>query len=183
MAAIRDLDRVGDVKITVPDERFAPQIEAAAYFLCLEALTNAAKYAQATIVTVSIMTTGGMLLVEIADDGIGGADPANGTGLLGLRDRLDALGGMLTVEAHRTGRSSTAQSRSTFQAARKGARRARPKWRRLLPKPRRRHAAPPDRHRHRATGGNRPPCAEFDPVRIGRHTRPATRWSADDSGS
>ena len=48
LAAIRDLDRVGDVKITVPDERFAPQIEAAAYFLCLEALTNAAKYAQAT---------------------------------------------------------------------------------------------------------------------------------------
>ena len=103
LAAIRDLDRVGDVKITVPDERFAPQIEAAAYFLCLEALTNAAKYAQATIVTVSIMTTGGMLLVEIADDGIGGADPANGTGLLGLRDCLDALGGMLTVESSQDG--------------------------------------------------------------------------------
>ena len=49
------------------------------------------------------MTTGGMLLVEIADDGIGGADPANGTGLLGLRDRLDALGGMLTVESSQDG--------------------------------------------------------------------------------
>ena len=103
LAAIRDLDRAGDIKITVPDERFAPPMEAAAYFLSLEALTNAAKYAQATIVTVSIMTTGGMLLVEIADDGIGGADPANGTGLLGLRDRLDALGGVLTVESSQDG--------------------------------------------------------------------------------
>ena len=103
LAAIRDLDPVGDVKITVPDERFAPQVEAAAYCLCLEALTNAAKYAQATIVTASARIADGMLVVEIADDGIGGADPTNGTGLLGLRDRLDALGGMLTVESSQDG--------------------------------------------------------------------------------
>jgi hypothetical protein len=97
-AAIRDLNRLGDVTITVPEELFAPQVEAAAYFLCLEALTNVAKYAQATTVTVSVRTVSGMLLIEIADDGIGGADPAKGTGLLGLRDRLDALGGILTVQ-------------------------------------------------------------------------------------
>jgi hypothetical protein len=98
LAAIRDLDRLGDVTITVPNERFAPQIEAAAYFLCLEALTNVAKYAHATTVTVSVRTVNGKLLIEIADDGIGGTDPAKGSGLLGLRDRLDALGGVLTVQ-------------------------------------------------------------------------------------
>jgi hypothetical protein len=98
LATIRDLNRLGEVTITVPDERFAPQVEAAAYFLCLEALTNVAKYAHATTATVSVRTVSGMLLIEIADDGIGGADPAAGTGLLGLRDRLDALGGVLTVE-------------------------------------------------------------------------------------
>ena len=66
-------------------------------------MTNVAKYAQAGTVAISARIADGMLVVEIADDGIGGADPAKGSGLLGLRDRLDALGGLLTVESSQDG--------------------------------------------------------------------------------
>ena len=79
--------------------RFAPAVEAAVYFLCSEALANAAKHADATGVTIRMAEAGGRLLVEIADDGIGGADPARGTGLRGLADRIEALGGRLSVES------------------------------------------------------------------------------------
>jgi signal transduction histidine kinase len=104
LAAIRDLDPVsGRVEITVPAVRFPRDIEAAAYFLCVEALTNVAKYANATSTSVVITAADGMLVVEIADNGIGGADPAKGTGLLGLRDRLDVLGGGLDVQSSNRG--------------------------------------------------------------------------------
>jgi signal transduction histidine kinase len=79
--------------------RLAPAIEAAVYFLCSEALTNAAKHADATTVTIDITESGGRLLVEVADDGVGGADPARGSGLRGLADRIEALGGGLSVES------------------------------------------------------------------------------------
>jgi PAS domain S-box-containing protein len=85
-----------DVEIAL-DERLPPSIEAAAYYVVSEALANIAKYAQATAVTVSIGRQDGYALVEVADDGIGGADPTRGSGLRGLADRVEALDGRLEV--------------------------------------------------------------------------------------
>ena len=79
--------------------RLTPAIEAAAYFLCSEALANAAKHAKATRMTMSVTDSGGRLVVMIADDGVGGADPARGSGLRGLSDRIEALGGRLSMES------------------------------------------------------------------------------------
>ncbi|HTE62319.1 MAG TPA: PAS domain-containing sensor histidine kinase [Solirubrobacteraceae bacterium] len=81
----------------VPDERLPEAVEAAAYYLIAEALTNVAKYASASTVRVRIAARDGHLLVEIADDGVGGADPLSGSGLRGLADRVEALGGTLKV--------------------------------------------------------------------------------------
>jgi signal transduction histidine kinase len=86
-----------DVTVQVPAERFPAAVEAAAYFVCAEALANVGKYASATRVTCSATTTGGVLRVTVQDDGVGGADVAAGSGLRGLADRLDALGGELAV--------------------------------------------------------------------------------------
>jgi signal transduction histidine kinase len=77
--------------------RLDPTIEAAAYFLVSEGLTNVAKYAGADSVTVDIAATGGALEVTIADDGAGGADATRGSGLRGLLDRVSALGGRMDV--------------------------------------------------------------------------------------
>jgi signal transduction histidine kinase len=85
-----------DVEIAL-DERLPPSIEAAAYYVVSEALANIAKYAQATAVTVSVGRRDGYALVEVADDGVGGADPASGSGLRGLADRVEALDGRLEV--------------------------------------------------------------------------------------
>jgi signal transduction histidine kinase len=82
-------------------QRLAPAIEAAAYFLVSEALTNVAKHAQADSVTVDVASTDGALVVTIADDGIGGADTRHGTGLRGLVDRVDAVGGRLELSSER----------------------------------------------------------------------------------
>ena len=68
-----------------------------------EALTNIAKYARATSASVDVTRRNGSLVVTIADDGIGGADPAGGTGLRGLNDRVEALGGTLRVGDRPTG--------------------------------------------------------------------------------
>jgi signal transduction histidine kinase len=81
----------------VPEERFAPDLEAAAYYVVSEALANAGKHASATCARVSIRRSGGVLHVEVADDGVGGADPAGGSGLTGLADRVAALDGTLRV--------------------------------------------------------------------------------------
>ena len=74
-------------------------VELAAYFVVSEALTNALKYADAGAVRVWVGPVADVLLVEVVDDGSGGADPACGTGLLGLADRVDALGGRLEVDS------------------------------------------------------------------------------------
>ena len=87
------------VELELSAGRLAPAVEAAVYFLCSEALANAAKHAQATRVTIGVTQRGGRLLVVIADDGLGGAAPAGGTGLHGLTDRIEALGGRLSVES------------------------------------------------------------------------------------
>ena len=74
-------------------------MEAAAYFVVSEALANIAKHAEASTVRIRVQRTDGRAVVEIADDGIGGADGTRGTGLRGLADRVDALGGRLRVES------------------------------------------------------------------------------------
>ena len=83
----------------VPEERLPEPVEAAAYYVVSEAVTNAAKYARASSVTVSISRSDGRALVQIADDGVGGADPARGSGLRGLTDRVEALEGRLEVKS------------------------------------------------------------------------------------
>ena len=79
-------------------ERPAPAVETAAYFVAAEALANAAKHASPSAVHVRIARRGGLLSLTIEDDGVGGADPA-GPGLRGLRQRVEALDGTLTVDS------------------------------------------------------------------------------------
>jgi signal transduction histidine kinase len=84
--------------VTYGAERELPApVELAAYFVASEALTNVAKYAQARVAHVLVTHAAGRLVVEVADDGIGGADVAGGSGLRGLADRVDALDGRLLV--------------------------------------------------------------------------------------
>jgi signal transduction histidine kinase len=87
----------------VPDTRLAEPLEAAVYFVVAESLTNAVKHAGASELQVRMTATNGELQVEIADDGRGGADPGkgDGTGLRGLADRVEALGGRLALESPR----------------------------------------------------------------------------------
>jgi signal transduction histidine kinase len=80
-------------------ERLPERVEAAAYFVVSEALTNIAKHAGASAVRVRVQRTDGRAIVEVVDDGVGGADGGRGTGLHGLADRVDALGGRLHVES------------------------------------------------------------------------------------
>jgi signal transduction histidine kinase len=79
--------------------RAPAQVEAAAYFVVSEALTNAAKHSHAAEVRVTASRTDDLLIVEVVDDGIGGAVPHGGSGLRGLTDRVEALGGRLTVSS------------------------------------------------------------------------------------
>ena len=74
-----------------------------------EALTNVAKYAHATHASVNVTRDNGRVLVEVSDDGVGGADPAAGSGLRGLLDRVSALGGRLEVDS-RPGRGTTVRA-------------------------------------------------------------------------
>jgi signal transduction histidine kinase len=83
----------------VPSSPLRPAVEAAAYFVTAEALTNVAKYAQASEAFVRLRIERDRLCVQIADDGVGGANPATGSGLRGLRDRVDALDGQLEVHS------------------------------------------------------------------------------------
>ena len=92
------------VEITeLPDERLAGSVEVAAYYVVAEAMTNVAKYAHASRATVSVRRTNGRATITVSDDGVGGADPALGTGLRGLADRVEALNGRLDVESSPTG--------------------------------------------------------------------------------
>lgn len=85
------------VSLDTPEKRLPPGVEATAYYIVSEALTNVAKHAQATRADVVIAPDGDVVRFEITDDGRGGADPAAGTGILGLRDRAEAAGGTLFV--------------------------------------------------------------------------------------
>jgi signal transduction histidine kinase len=83
------------------EERLPEQLEVAAYYVAAEALTNAAKHAAATRAWVELERHDGLVRLRVGDDGIGGADPATGTGLTGIRDRIEALGGSLVVRSPR----------------------------------------------------------------------------------
>ena len=83
----------------VPAERLQPEVESAAYFVTAEALTNVAKYAQASEAKVRLSRERECLRVLVRDNGVGGADPSTGTGLRGLHDRVDALDGRLEVDS------------------------------------------------------------------------------------
>ena len=76
-----------------------PEVDATLYFLCAEAFANAARHARASSVGVRVVAGASVLSVRIEDDGIGGADAERGTGLHGLRDRLEALGGSLDIDS------------------------------------------------------------------------------------
>ena len=87
------------VAVDVPTRRYPAPQEAAAYFVCAEALANVAKYAGATGASISVVDRDARLVVSVADDGRGGAEPTRGSGLHGLDDRVEALGGRLSISS------------------------------------------------------------------------------------
>jgi signal transduction histidine kinase len=90
-------------------ERLSEPVEAAAFYVVSEALANVAKYASVNCARVDLARDDGVLVVEVSDDGVGGADADNGTGLRGLSDRVEALGGRLRVSSER-GRGTTVRA-------------------------------------------------------------------------
>jgi signal transduction histidine kinase len=100
--ALRALGRRSTVPMEVDvrvDGRLPEPVEVGAYYVVSEMLANAEKHARASVVEVDAETSGGMLRLRVRDDGIGGADPVRGSGLLGLKDRIEALGGTFSVHS------------------------------------------------------------------------------------
>jgi PAS domain S-box-containing protein len=100
--ALRTLARRSTIRVELDvrtEARFPEPVEAAAYFIASEALTNATKHARASRIAVALAPRNGSLFLSIRDDGVGGADPRNGSGLVGLTDRVDALGGTIDIES------------------------------------------------------------------------------------
>jgi signal transduction histidine kinase len=98
--ALRALARRSEVPVDVDvrlDERLPAPVEAAAYYIASEALTNVAKHAEASVVELIAANDDGVLLLEVRDDGVGGVDATRGSGILGLTDRVEALGGTISV--------------------------------------------------------------------------------------
>ena len=87
------------VELSVSEHRFPAPVEAAAYFVCSEALANIGKYAEASRAAIGVEQRNGTLVVSVSDDGRGGASLDGGSGLRGLADRVEALGGRLGVES------------------------------------------------------------------------------------
>jgi signal transduction histidine kinase len=87
------------VHVAIPEERYPPAVESAAYFVTAEALTNVAKYARASRARVTASRTARSLTLVVEDDGTGGAERAPGSGLAGLADRLAALDGALAIDS------------------------------------------------------------------------------------
>jgi signal transduction histidine kinase len=83
----------------LPPERLPDRVEAAAYYVVSEALANVAKHAEASSVIVRFGRDNGTAVVEVVDDGVGGAKPGRGSGLHGLADRIESLDGYLHVES------------------------------------------------------------------------------------
>jgi len=111
-AALDDLTRRAALPArlaVVLEGRLPERVEAAAYFVASEALANAAKHSHASEVHVAATRAGETLVLEVADDGIGGAGVGGGSGLRGLTDRVEALGGRLTVSSP-PGRGTTVRA-------------------------------------------------------------------------
>jgi signal transduction histidine kinase len=85
--------------IELPDERLPATVEAAAYYVIAEAITNVARYARASSAKVQVTCSNGVAMVAVSDDGVGGADPAHGSGLRGLAARVEALNGRMEVDS------------------------------------------------------------------------------------
>jgi signal transduction histidine kinase len=101
--ALRNLARRSPVPVQLQlgmEGRLPERVEVAAYYVVAEALTNVARHANASLVQVELDTDDGLVRLDIRDDGVGGADPGRGSGLIGLRDRVEATGGTLGVESH-----------------------------------------------------------------------------------
>ena len=100
--ALKALARRSTVPVEVDlrvDRRLPDPVEVASYYVVAEAVTNAAKHAQASVVNVSVVAEDATVRLSIRDDGIGGADAANGSGLTGLIDRVEALGGTMVISS------------------------------------------------------------------------------------
>jgi signal transduction histidine kinase len=100
--ALKALGRRSEVRVKLDvgfEHRLPDQVEVAAYYTVSEALTNASKHANAAHVWVSLRVDDDMLLLSIRDDGVGGAEATRGSGLTGLRDRIEALGGKIKIES------------------------------------------------------------------------------------
>ncbi len=100
--ALKALRRRSPVPVTLdlgPERRLSDQVEAAVYYTVSEALTNAAKHASASRVWVAVQLAQGTLHLLIRDDGVGGTDPSRGSGLTGLKDRIEALGGQIRIDS------------------------------------------------------------------------------------
>jgi signal transduction histidine kinase len=91
------------VTVDVYEERLSEQVEATAYFVAAEALSNVVKHAQAETASIAAQHTDGWLVIEIGDDGAGGARAGRGSGLQGIADRVEALGGRLQVDSDSSG--------------------------------------------------------------------------------
>ncbi|MCU1654373.1 MAG: two-component system sensor kinase, partial [Pseudonocardia sp.] len=101
-AALRTLARRTAIPVEVDirtDTRPADRIEVAAYYVASEALTNTTKHANAATAHITVEQRDTLLRLSIRDDGVGGADPTRGSGLVGLRDRVQALGGTIEVSS------------------------------------------------------------------------------------
>jgi signal transduction histidine kinase len=103
VAAIEDLTLRAPLRtdLDLPEVGFTlpPPVEHTGYFVVAEALTNVVKHAGATVVRVRVARRDGVLHLEVGDDGIGGARPDGGSGLRGIADRVDVLGGRLAVDS------------------------------------------------------------------------------------
>jgi len=107
--ALRELVRRGSLPVTLDvqvSRRLPERVEVAAYYVVSEALTNAAKHSEASVVNVGVRVTGNALRLVVSDDGVGGADPSRGSGLVGLDDRVEAAGGRLEITSPAGGGTS-----------------------------------------------------------------------------
>jgi signal transduction histidine kinase len=101
-AALRALARRSAVPVELHAQIAGPlpdEVAVAAYYVAAEALTNAAKHARAAVVHIDAATADGAVTLVVRDDGVGGADPSKGSGLVGLRDRVEALGGTIKMDS------------------------------------------------------------------------------------
>jgi signal transduction histidine kinase len=101
-AALKTLARRSPIPVQLDvrvQARLPERVEVAAYYVVSETLTNAAKHARASVVRIDVATVDGVVRVSVRDDGAGGADPAGGSGLVGLKDRVEAIGGTLALRS------------------------------------------------------------------------------------